>query len=209
MPDLKSDREQSKQIRDALSQFTSVTVLLRPNTHVHIYTHTQSVWNKNFLQGETQGEQKPQGLLWALEELTIHIFINVNKAQLVFSSRKRDTREEMVMDGLHDFFFFFIWNIETHFQYWILVELFLYSESDSAEVIIKPLEVTFFLPLNIDPFFPSLFFPPLLLHWLHAKLIISPVTSCTANSGQYWIMGKANTIFSSLIASPVPSETLH
>lgn len=105
MPDLKSDREPPKQIRDALSQFTSVTVLLRQNTHVHIYSHTQSVWNKNFLQGETQGEQKPQGLLWALEELTIHIFINVNKAQLVFSSRKRDTREEMVMDGLHDFFF--------------------------------------------------------------------------------------------------------
>lgn len=46
-------------------------------------------------------------MLLALEELTVHLFINVNKAQLVFSSRKRDTREEVVMDGLHEWFFFF------------------------------------------------------------------------------------------------------
>lgn len=176
-------------------------------THMYTHTLTHSVWNKNFLQGEAWREQKAQGLLLALEELTVHLFMNVNKAQLVFSSRMRDTEKNG--HGWPSWFFFFpIWSRETHFQYCILFRLF--SEAGCAVVIVKALEVTFFSTSEYKGiFFPSLFFPPLLLRWLHAKLIISPVTSCTADSGQYWIMGNANTIFSSLIASPVPSETLH
>ena len=38
MPGLKSDRQQSEQIRDPSRQFTSVVVLLRQDTH--IYTST-------------------------------------------------------------------------------------------------------------------------------------------------------------------------
>lgn len=106
MPNLKSDREQSKEIRDVSRQFTSVRVLLRKNAH--ILTYTQRVWNRQFLQGEALREQKAQGLLLALEELIVHLFINVNEARLVFNSRKRnrDTREKMAMGVLYDFFFF-------------------------------------------------------------------------------------------------------
>lgn len=43
-------------------------------------------------------------MLLALEELTAYLFINENKAQLVFNSRKRDTREEMVTVALYDLF---------------------------------------------------------------------------------------------------------
>lgn len=73
----------------------------------HTYTHIQRVWNRQFLQGEALREQKAQGLLLALEELTVHLFINVSEARLVFNSRKRDrdTREKMVMVVLYDFFF--------------------------------------------------------------------------------------------------------
>lgn len=211
MPNLKSDREQSKEI-DASRQFTSVRVLLRKNTH--ILTYTQRVWNRQFLQGEAFREQKAQGLLLALEELTVHLFINVNEARLVFNSRKRDrdTREKMVMGVLHDFFFpceawQLIFSIGFLDGFSPIQRLALQkSLSDLWRYLWIYLWIQ--IPLLLSAFL-SLLFPPLLLHWLHAKLIISPVTSCTANSGQYWIMGNANAIFSSLIASPVPSETLH
>lgn len=49
--------------------------------------------------------KRSQGLLLALEELTAYLFINENKAQLVFNTRKRDMREEMVTDGLYELFF--------------------------------------------------------------------------------------------------------
>lgn len=156
MPNLKSDREQSKEI-DASRQFTSVRVLLRKNTH--ILTYTQRVWNRQFLQGEALREQKAQGLLLALEELTVDLFINVNEAWLVFNSRKRDrdTREKMVMGVLYDIFFS-MWSMATHFQYWIFGWIFSYPETGSAEVIIRPLEVPLNLPLNTNPS-PSLCFP--------------------------------------------------
>lgn len=158
MPNLKSDREQSKEIRDVSRQFTSVRVLLRKNAH--ILTYTQRVWNRQFLQGEALREQKAQGLLLALEELIVHLFINVNEARLVFNSRKRnrDTREKMAMGVLYDFFFFPMWSIATHFQYWIFGWIFSYPETASAEVIIRPLEVPLNLPLNTNPS-PSLCFP--------------------------------------------------
>lgn len=49
--------------------------------------------------------KRSQGLFLALEELTAYLFINENKAELVFNSRKRDMREEMVTDGLYELFF--------------------------------------------------------------------------------------------------------
>lgn len=213
MPNLKSDREQSKEIRDVSRQFTSVRVLLRKNAH--ILTYTQRVWNRQFLQGEALREQKAQGLLLALEELIVHLFINVNEARLVFNSRKRnrDTREKMAMGVLYDFFFF-------PREAWQLIFSigFLDGFSPTQRLPLQKslsdlwryLWIYLWIQIPLLPSaFPSLLFPPLSLHWLHAKLIISPVTSCTANSGQYWIMGNANAIFSSLIASPVPNEMLH
>ena len=59
------------------------------HTHTHTLTYTGSIWNKNFLQGEAQREQKCQGMLLAFTKLTVYLFINVSKVQLVFSLRKR------------------------------------------------------------------------------------------------------------------------
>lgn len=80
-------------------------VLLRQNTHIHTYTgiHTKCV--KQVIPSRRSTKRKrSQGLLLALEDLTAYLFINENKAQLVFNSRKRDMREEMVIDGLYDLF---------------------------------------------------------------------------------------------------------
>ena len=58
-------------------------------THTHILTYTRSIWNKNFLQGETQRELKCQGVFLAFTKLTADLFVNVSKMQLVFSLRER------------------------------------------------------------------------------------------------------------------------
>lgn len=73
----------------------------------HILTYARRVWNRQFLQGEALREKKAQGLSLALGELSVHLFINVNEARLVFNSRKRDrdTREKVVMGVRYDFFF--------------------------------------------------------------------------------------------------------
>lgn len=46
MQDLKSDTEQSEQIRDGSRQFTSVMVLLRQNTHKYVYAHIHTKYLK-------------------------------------------------------------------------------------------------------------------------------------------------------------------
>lgn len=86
-------------------------------------------------------------MLLVLEKFTVYLFINVGEAQLVFSLRKRDTRGETVLDGLHDFFPPML-SMKTYFQYRILAGFFFFPEAGSAEVIIRPLEVTFDLHLN-------------------------------------------------------------
>lgn len=58
-------------------------------THTHMLTYTRSIWNKNFLQGEAQGEQKCQDVFLAFTKLAADLFVNVSKAQLVFSLRER------------------------------------------------------------------------------------------------------------------------
>lgn len=155
MRELKSDTELSKHIRDASRQFTSVMVLLRQNTphthtHTHLLTYTGSIWNKNFLQGEAQREQKCQGMLLAFTKLTVYLFINVSKVELVFSLRKTGHQRRKsngwpswLPPPRHP-----MWGIETHSQYWILAGLFSFPEAGSAEVIIRPLEATLDLSLN-------------------------------------------------------------
>lgn len=87
-------------------------------------------------------------MLLALDELAAHLFINVNKAQLV--SRKRHRRGSGHGWSLLVCFFSML-HMETHFRYLILAGLCSYPEAGSAEVITRPLQVTFDLLLNIDP----------------------------------------------------------
>ena len=136
-----------------------------PHTHTHTHTHsltyTGSSWNKNFRQGEAQREQKCQEMLLAFTKLTVYLFINVSKMQLVFSLRKRRHKRR---NGLGWPSWLPtprrpMWGMETRSQYWILAGLFSFPDAGYAEVIIRPLEATLDLSLNTHR---SLAFPQLL-----------------------------------------------
>lgn len=186
--------------------------------HTHMLTYTRSIWNKNFLQGEAQREQKCQGVFLAFTKLTADLFVSVSKTQLVFSLRERRQERRIGLGWPYDSPLPAAPPPVRHGNS--------FSGLDFGWIVLLPRgglcrsncqafgSNTWSVSEHIQvPQLPSaslsLRSPPLMWLWRHVKLIISPVTSSAANTGQYWIIGNANAIFSSLIASPVPSETFH
>lgn len=160
---------------------------------------------------KTQRKNRFKVCYWPWHKLTVHLFINVNKFQLIFSSRKAETREALVMVSLYlrVCFAIFLWSMKDHCQYFVLSELSFYPEALLLKLSVLWMQHPC---LDLDPlplfaFLSSLSLSSLTSSWTAHK--ITPATSYSANGGHYWITENVNEIFTRPIVSPESSETFY